>query len=84
MSDKLSMPAVDKVQLKVQVKAGTYVRLENMSNKSSVSMSALCGALLDEATAGVEMTTADIARMNEIIAANVERREAAKAKKGIR
>lgn len=83
MSDKLSMPAVDKVQLKVQVKAGTYVRLENMSNASGVSMNALCGALLDEATAGTEMTTADLARMNEIIAANIKRREDAKARKGI-
>jgi hypothetical protein len=54
-----------------------------MSNKSGVSMNALCGALLDEATAGMEMTTADIARMNEIIAANIKRREDAKAKKGI-
>jgi len=84
MSDKLSMPAVDKVQLKVQVKAGTYVRLENMSKGTGVSMNALCGALLDEATAGVEMTVEDVARMNDIIAANVQRREEAKAKKGIR
>ena len=84
MSDKLSMPAVDKVQLKVQVKAGTFVRLENMSSKSNVSMNALCGALLDEATANVEMTSADLARMNEIIAANIQRREEAKARKGLK
>ena len=78
------MPAVDKVQLKVQVKAGTFVRLENMSSKSNVSMNALCGALLDEATANVEMTSADLARMNEIIAANIQRREEAKARKGLK
>lgn len=84
MSDKLSMPAVDKVQLKVQVKAGTFVRLENMCSKSNVSMNALCGALLDEATANVEMTSADLARMNEIIAANIQRREEAKARKGLK
>lgn len=84
MSDKLSMPAVDKVQIKVQVKAPTYVRLENMSAASHVSMNALCGALLDEATATVELTNEDLARINEIISANIAKRDEAKAKKGLR
>lgn len=84
MSDKLSMPAVDKVQLKVQVKAGTFVRLEKMSRESSISMNALCGALLDEATSGIEMTVEDLNRMNAIIAENVKARAEAKAKKGIK
>ncbi len=84
MSDKLSMPAVDKVQIKVQVKAGTFVRLEKMSEASRVSMNALCGALLDDATSAVEMTFEDVKRMNEIISANIQRRKEAKDKKGIK
>ena len=84
MSDKLSMPAVDKVQLKVQVKAGTFIRLEKMSSESKLSMNALCGALLDEATSDVEMTAEDLDRMNAIITENVKARAEAKAKKGIK
>lgn len=84
MSDKLSMPAVDKVQIKVQLKAPTYVRLENMSEASKVSMNALCSAMLDEATAKVELTKRDLARVNEIIQSNIDKREEAKAKKGLR
>lgn len=84
MSDKLSMPAVDKVQIKVQIKVPTFVRLQTMSANGHISMNALCSALLDEATAGVELTMQDVARINQIIAENVAHREQEKAKKGIK
>lgn len=84
MSDKLSMPAVDKVQIKVQMKVPTFVRLENMSASGHVSMNALCSALLDDATSSVDLTTKDVARINQIIAENMARREQAKAKKGLK
>ena len=84
MSDKLSMPAVDTVRVKVQLKARTFVRLENMSNKGHVSMSALCSALLDEATSDVDLSKKDLARVDRIIADNVARREEKKARKGIK
>ena len=84
MSDKLSMPAVDKVQIKVQVKAATFIRLENMSSATNLSISALCGAMIDEATSKVDMSTSDIQRMNALIQANINRRNLAKAKKGIK
>lgn len=84
MSDKLAMPAVDKVQIKVQLKVPTYVRLETMSDASKISMNALCSAMLDEATAEVELGKKDLERVNEIIQSNIAKREEAKAKKGLR
>lgn len=84
MSDKLSMPSVDKIQIKVQIKVPTFVKLEKSSQAAHISMNALCAAILDEATASVELSREDVERTREIIDANIEKREAAKSKKGIR
>lgn len=84
MSNKLSMPSVDKVQIKVQIKVPTFVKLEKSSEAAHLSMNALCAAILDEATSSVELSRDDVMRMREIVDANIAKREAAKKRKGVR
>lgn len=83
MSNKLSMPSIDKVQIKVQIKVPTYVRLEKTSKAAHISLNALCSAMLDDATASIEYTAEDVTRAREIVDANIARREAAKKEKGL-
>ena len=77
------MPALDKVEMKVQVRASVFARLERMRDAAQISMSALCGALLDQASSHIEFDASLQARTNEIINNNRIRREEEKKRKGL-
>lgn len=84
MSDKLSMPACDKVTTRIQVRATTFVRLESLQQKLGLkSMNAIINAGLDEFVKDVPFGKKESERLDEIIKNNVAARDAAKLAKGI-
>lgn len=84
MSDKLTMPAIDKVSTRIQVRATTYVRLEVMQRVLGLkSMNAAINAGLEEAVKKIPFGEAEQKRLNEIMNENEAKRRAAKAKKGL-
>lgn len=85
MSDMLSMPALDKVHTRVQIRATTYVRLEALQKKLGLSsFNAIVNAGLDEFVENVPFGEAEQRRLAEIIEKNRVAREKAKAEKGIK
>ena len=85
MSDTLSMPALDKVQKRVQIRATTFVRLEALQRQLGLSsLNAVINAGLDQFVENVPFGEAEQHRLAEVIEENRVAREKAKALKGLK
>ena len=84
MGTKMSMVALDKYEKRLSVDVRVFVKYENRANAAGISVSAAMNAVLDDEVAGDPWTRQDEARARELIDQNFEKREAKKAKKGIR
>ena len=84
MSDALSMPALDKVQKRVQIRATTFVRLEALQERLGLSsLNAIINAGLDQFVENVPFGEKEQRRLAEVIEENRVAREKAKAQKGL-
>lgn len=84
MSNKLAMRATDKAERRLSIKAKTTVKIENRAKAAGLKFATMANAILDEAVANDPWTEADELRAREIIDRNIRKREADKAKKGIK
>lgn len=87
MSDKLPMPALDRVPVKAQVRVTTFVKLEQMCEQMNLpSMSAVVNMALDALAEKSKLPFGpeQMARVQEIMQRNQARRQAAKNRKGIK
>ena len=84
MSDKLSMPALDKVTTRIQVRATTWVRLEAMRDMMGLSsMNPVINAGLEQLVSNIPFGPKERARLDELMKKNESARKAAKEKKGL-
>lgn len=84
MSDKMPMPDVEKVEVKLTIKATTVVKIDKLCKQVGFSRNEYCNTVLDSATKSVGLTSDDLKTVEDIIAHNIEKRNALKAKKGIK
>lgn len=84
MSDKLPMPDVEKVEVKLTIKATTIVKIDKLRKQVGFSRNEYCNTVLDSATRSVALTTEDLKIVEQTINHNIEKRNALKAKKGIK
>jgi hypothetical protein len=78
------MPDVEKVEVKLTIKATTVVKLDKMRKQVGFSRNEMCNTILDSATKSVGLTSDDLAEVQAIISRNIEKRNALKTKKGIK
>lgn len=86
MSSKFPMVSIDKVEVKLTVKAESVVAVDKISEMSGMSRAAVINGYIEDGLkrAKITLTAEDLARVEEIKAANIARRNAIKAKKGIK
>ena len=84
MGKKMSMVALDKYEKRLSVDVRVFVKYENRAADAGISVAAVMNAVLDDAVAQDPWTREDEARARALIDQNFEKREAKKAKKGIR
>ena len=86
MSSKFPMVSIDKVEVKLTVKAETVVAVDKIAEVSGMSRAAVINGYVEDGLkrAKVDLTVEDIKRVEEIKAANIAKRNAIKAKKGIK
>ena len=84
MGNKMSMVALDKYEKRLSVDVRVFVKYENRANAAGISVAAAMNAVLDDEVVGDPWTREDEERARALIDANFEKREAKKAKKGIR
>ena len=84
MSDKMPMYAVDKCRIKVNVPVEVKVKLESLAEETGLSVSALAAAEIEEMVKDRPFGAQELMRVNEIISENIRKRDALKAKKGVR
>lgn len=86
MSAKFPMVSIDKVEVKLTVKAESVVAVDKISEMSGMSRAAVINGYIEDGLkrAKITLTASDLARVEEIKAANIAKRNAIKAKKGIK
>ena len=84
MGNKMSMVALDKYEKRLSVDVRVFVKYEKRAADAGISVAAVMNAVLDDAVAKDPWTREDEARARALIDQNFEKREAKKAKKGIR
>ncbi len=86
MSNKFPMVSLDKVEVKLTMKAETVVAVDRVAKMAGMSRASLISGYVEDGLkrAKVVLTAADIKRVDEIKAANLAKRNATKAKKGIK
>ena len=84
MSNKAPLYDVTKVHIKADIKAATKVKLDKARESAGLSVSEFVSAILDKHTASVPFTDEDQKKVDEIVLENIKKRDALKAKKGIR
>ncbi|MBR2838241.1 MAG: hypothetical protein IKE55_05645 [Kiritimatiellae bacterium] len=86
MSSKFPMVSIDKVEVKLTVKVENTVAIDKIARMAGLSRSAIINGYIEDGLkkAKVTLTQEDLARVEEIKAENVARRNAIKAKKGVR
>lgn len=84
MSKKMRMQSVDKSEVKAAVKVVTKAKLERVSQIAGLNVGTYVAAVIEEYASKIETTKEDLDRANEIVASNIEKRNALKAKKGIK
>ena len=86
MSSKFPMVSIDKVEVKLTVKVENTVAVDKIAKIAGLSRSAIINGYIEDGLkrAKVTLTQEDLARVEEIKAENVARRNAIKAKKGVK
>lgn len=84
MGNKLSMVALDKYEKRLSIDVRVLVKYENRAKAAGISVSAAMNAVLDDDVARDPWTRDDEARARAIIDANFAKREALKARKGVK
>ena len=86
MSSKFPMVSIDKVEVKLTVKVENTVAIDKIARMAGLSRSAIINGYIEDGLkkAKVTLTQEDLARVEEIKAENVARRNAIKAKKGVK
>ena len=84
MGNKLSMVALDKFEKRLSIDVRVFVKYENRAKAARISVSAAMNAVLDDDVARDPWTRDDEARARAIIDANFAKREALKARKGVK
>ncbi len=86
MSNKLPMVSLDKIEVKLTMKTETAVAVDKVARIAGLSRAAVINGYVEDGLkrAKVILTAEDLKRVEEIKAANIEKRNANKTKKGIR
>ena len=86
MSNKLPMVSLDKIEVKLTMKTETAVAVDKVARVAGLSRAAVINGYVEDGLkrAKVILTAEDLKRVEEIKAANLEKRNANKTKKGIR
>ena len=86
MSSKFPMVSIDKVEVKLTVKVENTVAIDKIARMAGLSRSAIINGYIEDGLkkAKVTLTQEDLARVEEIKAENVARRNAIKARKGVK
>lgn len=80
------MVSIDKVEVKLTVKVENTVAIDKIAQMAGLSRSAIINGYIEDGLkkAKVTLTQEDLARVEQIKAENIARRNEIKAKKGIR
>ena len=84
MGNKMSMVALDKYEKRLSIDVRVFVKYENRAAAAGLSTASVMNSVLDDAVAKDPWTKKDEERARMLIDANFKKREAKKAKKGIR
>ena len=86
MSAKFPMVSLDKVEVKLTVKTESVVAVDKVAKMAGMSRASVINGYIDDGLkrAKVKLDIDDLKRVEEIRAQNIARREATKAKKGVR
>ena len=86
MSAKFPMVSLDKVEVKLTVKTESVVAVDKVARMAGMSRASVINGYIDDGLkrAKVKLDLDDLKRVEEIRAQNIARREATKAKKGVR
>ena len=86
MSKDFPMVSLDKVEVKLTMKTYTIVMVDKIANGAGISRAALINSYVEDGLkrANVALTSEDLERVDEIRKANIAKREAMKAKKGVK
>lgn len=84
MGNKMSMVALDKYEKRLSVDVRVFVKYENRAAAAGISVAAVMNGILDDEVKNDPWTRKDEERARELIDQNFAKREAKKAKKGIR
>ena len=86
MSAKFPMVSIDKVEVKLTVKVENTVAVDKIAKMAGLSRSAIINGYIEDGLkrSKVTLTQEDLARVEEIKAENIARRNAIKAKKGVK
>lgn len=82
----MPMVSLDKVEVKLTMKTETAVAVDKVAQMAGMSRASVINGYVEDGLkrAKVVLTVADLKRVEEIKAANLAKRKANKAKKGIR
>ena len=86
MSSKFPMVSIDKVEVKLTVKVENTVAIDKIARMAGLSRSAIINGYIEDGLkkAKVTLTQEDLARVEEIKAENIAKRNSIKAKKGVK
>lgn len=84
MSNIMPMYALDKVEKKFAVKVNTFVRLEARAKDEGRAVASVVNRALDELVRDDPFTPEMVKRAEELMERNIAKRNAMKAKKGIK
>lgn len=86
MSEKFPMVSLDKVEVKLTVKTEAVVAVDKIAKMAGMSRASVINGYINDGIkrSKVVLDTDDLRRVEEIKAKNIAKREATKARKGIR
>lgn len=86
MSEKFPMVSIDKVEVKLTVKTEAVVAIDKVAKMAGMSRASVINGYINDGLkkAKVQLDVDDLRRVEEIKAQNIAKREALKAKKGVR
>lgn len=84
MGNKMSMVALDKYEKRLSVDVRVFVKYENRAAAAGISVAAVMNSILDDEVKDDPWTREDEARARALIDQNFAKREAKKAKKGVK
>ena len=84
MGNKMSMVALDKYEKRLSIDVRVFVKYENRATAAGLSTAAVMNGILDDAVANDPWTKKDEERARALIDNNFKKRNAKKAKKGVR